>query len=389
MGLIKISIGMACLSSVLSSAAAVAMMDLSDLVGLVSPSVVSVQSTSFVTEKNAAYSRYLDQFILAPQSKKKVDLKSPSQQKQIALGSGFVVLKGEGKSQSQGVELQEVYILTNHHVIEGAKDIEVLIAGSSFRFESRVVGSDSVSDVAVLIARLPIDIRALPLADSTKIKVGEGVFAIGNPFGLGHTVTSGIISAKDRSLGIGRIDRYLQTDAAINFGNSGGPLFNKVGEVIGMNTLVRADAHGIGFAIPSDTLKKLIPSLQKGQKPARSWLGLSVERLSPALANFYKVNASDFASSRTGVLITHVFSGSPAASINLQEGDFVSSYLKDGEQRPLQSPWELKDWIESMPPGQEVELIVYRNGKKLLAKMKVAPLNTQPETSEVDYYEIY
>jgi serine protease Do len=369
------------LASSAGGEAALAVLDLSQLVKKVGPSVASIQSTRFV-DANVEYSRFLD---LTGGSRNSAPA-AKGGAKQVALGSGFVVLAGNEVSKSQGIELREAYLLTNSHVIKGAQEIEILFAGSSVRFQAVVVGADSIADIAVLKARIPASVESLKFAASRECQVGEAVFAIGNPFGLGHTVTAGILSAKDRSLGIGRIDRYLQTDAAINFGNSGGPLFNKNGEVIGMNTLVRADARGIGFAIPSDTIQKMLPALQKGQAVARAWLGLAVEASHTANRKFYKV--SDDPDSLNGVIITKVFQGSPADVIGLKTGDLVVSYTQENKQIPLRSPLELKDWVESLQPGQEAELIIRRQSKVMLAKIKVEALPETYKQAE-SYYESY
>lgn len=363
--------------------AALPLLDLAQLVAKVSPSVVSIQSTRFV-DAHAEYAQFLESLTF-PDSPRGKDLKAASS-KQVALGSGFVVLTADAMTKSQGMDLVEAFVLTNHHVINGAQEIELMFAGSTLRFQAMVVGSDSIADIAVLKARIPANLKALRLASSKECKVGEAVFAIGNPFGLGHTVTAGILSAKDRSLGIGRIDRYLQTDAAINFGNSGGPLFNQNGEVIGMNTLVRADAHGIGFAIPSDTIQKMIPILQKGQAITRTWLGLNVEAAHSANRSFYKISNENYDGS--GVVVTKVYTGSPAAKIGLKEGDLVKSFHKDNAQIPLRSPLELKDWVESLSVGEEVELLVRRQDKTMIAKMKVEVLPTRLRKSDF-YYESF
>jgi serine protease Do len=267
--------------------------------------------------------------------------------------------------------------------VQDAAEIEILLAGRSEHFLAKVLARDPRTDIAVLLARLPATIEPLALGDSSRMRVGETVFAIGNPFGLGHTVTAGILSAKDRILGTGRADRYLQTDAAINFGNSGGPLFNAKAEVVGINTLIRADAQGIGFAIPANTVKKWLPALAaKGDLP-RAWLGIVVANLSTALRNLYGV-ADDTA---TGVIVTNLVKGSPAQKLGLEEGDRLTSLRARSQVVALDNVWALRDAIDALSPGDEVEMEIYRRAKRLSGKVKLGRMPTEDRLPEGhDYY---
>lgn len=368
----RFTIGFLCSLLVWPAQAAAVVSSLSELVAKVSPSVVSIQTTRFV-ESSTFYTHYVESFLSPPAAtspKSNKGIQGIATKQQTALGSGFVVLATNEVSEAQGIKLRDVFLLTNHHVIAGAQGIEIQLAGSQLRFQAVIVGSDAVSDVAVLKSRLPASIQPLEMGASKDVKVGESVFAIGNPFGLGHTVTSGIISAKDRSLGLGGMDRYLQTDAAINFGNSGGPLFNDRGQVIGMNTLIRADAHGIGFAIPSDEIKKIVPSLQKGQALARTWIGIQARLAQAAWLAQYNLKSEGVG----GVLVTGIYKGSPAAEAGLKEGDLIRE-IKTGEHsNVVHHPLEIKDWVESYPAGDTVEMIVQRGEKTFLARVKVDKL---------------
>jgi len=190
-----------------------------------------------------------------------------------SLGSGFIVNK-------------DGYIVTNNHVVENASDIKVSLSDKE-EFDAKVVGRDPKTDVALIKIDAKKDLPATSLGDSGKLRVGEWVVAIGNPFGLGNTVTVGIVSAKGRIIGAGPYDDFIQTDASINPGNSGGPLFNLHGEVVGINTAIVASGQGIGFAIPINVAKDLLIQLREKGKVTRGWLGVQVQRVTPELAKSF------------------------------------------------------------------------------------------------------
>ena len=206
-------------------------------------------------------------------------------------------------------------VLTNNHVVEGAVTIRVrLDDGRSF--DADIVGRDPLSDVAVIKLKGKVDsLPALKLGDSSAMRVGDWVVAIGNPFGLSSSVSAGIISALDRQIGASRYDQFLQTDAAINPGNSGGPLFNLKGEVIGINSAIIGSATGIGFAVPSSMVKALLPQLEKNGVVTRGWLGVAIQDVNPTLARALALPVSD------GALITNVNDGSPAQKGGLKDED--------------------------------------------------------------------
>src|SRR6266851_4923163 len=208
-------------------------------------------------------------------------------------------------------------LLTNNHVVEGADAIRVHLEDGR-AFDAEVLGRDPLTDIAVV--KLKGKLEKLPVAtlgDSDAIKVGDWVVAIGNPFGLASSVSAGIISARARQIGAGPFDDFLQTDAAINPGNSGGPLFNMKGEVIGINTAIVGGGSGIGFAVPSNMAKLLLPQLEKGQKIRRGWLGVTVQDLTPELAKSLNVPVS------RGAVVSDVNPDTPAAKAGLKPEDVV------------------------------------------------------------------
>lgn len=261
-------------------------------------------------------------------------------------GSGFII-RADG------------YLLTNNHVIEHAKGIEVkLLDGRSYT--AKVVGRDPATDVALLKVDPGKDaLPVVPLGDSDKLEIGEWVVAIGNALGLSHTVTTGIVSAKHRGNvrpdGRLRYADFIQTDASINPGNSGGPLFNTRGEVVGINTAIRADGQGIGFAIPVNMVKTLLPALQADGRVARSWIGIQIQEVTPALATSFGLDRP------RGALVASVVKGGPAAKAGLREGDIVTRF--DG--RPVDKDEELPWLASTAGAGRKVDLEVYREGKPI------------------------
>lgn len=270
------------------------------------------------------------------------------------LGSGFLI-------SSDG------YILTNEHVIDGASEIKVTVLGFPEPFKARVVGADYDLDLAVLKIDAPRKLPYLKLGDSERLRVGEWVIAIGNPYGLDHTVTVGVISAKGRPIDIE--DRHyknlLQTDASINPGNSGGPLLNLKGEVIGINTAVNAQAQGIGFAIPSNTVKEVLDDLVKKGKVVRPWLGVQVQQVDKNWADYLKLPVAE------GALVVGVVPGSPADRAGITRGDVI---LEIGG-RKIKTPEDLVTAIKEQKVGAIVELLLWREGK--LVRVRVV-INEKP-----------
>ena len=252
-------------------------------------------------------------------------------------------------------------LLTNNHVVEGADAIRVHLEDGR-AFDAEVLGRDPLTDIAVV--KLKGKLEKLPVAtlgDSDAIKVGDWVVAIGNPFGLASSVSAGIISARARQIGAGPFDDFLQTDAAINPGNSGGPLFNMKGEVIGINTAIVGGGSGIGFAVPSNMAKLLLPQLEKGQKIRRGWLGVTVQDLTPELGKSLSVPVS------RGAVVSDVNPDTPAAKAGLKPEDVVVAV--DGN--PVDSNRALTRSVGFKSPGTEVTLTIYRGGKKQDLKLKL------------------
>lgn len=266
-----------------------------------------------------------------------------------SLGSGFIISP-------------EGYVLTNYHVVAEASEIKVKLHDEN-TFTAKLVGSDQKTDVALL----KLDLKgkgSLPFAylgDSDQIDVGDWVIAIGNPFGLGHTVTAGIISAKDRQIGHGPYDDFLQTDAAINPGNSGGPLFDTAGNVVGINTAIVPQGSGIGFAVPINLVKGLLPQLKDAGKVTRGWLGVGIQELTPELAENFGVEPM------SGVLVSQVFDGGPADRAGVKVGDIILEL--DG--RRMTSGRQLTGTVAGLPPGKQVELKLNREGKTVALKLKL------------------
>jgi serine protease Do len=268
------------------------------------------------------------------------------------LGSGFVI-NADG------------YVLTNNHVVDGASDIRVKFADGR-EVPGKVVGGDAKTDLALLKVEatgLPV----IPLGDSAKLEVGEPVMAVGNPFGLEQTVTTGIVSATGRSIGAGPYDDFIQTDASINPGNSGGPLINARGEVVGVNTAIASGSGGsvgIGFAIPTNLVKPVVAQLAESGRVTRAWLGVSIQPITKELATSFGLPDT------SGALVSGVTDNSPAAKVGLKQGDVITRY--DG--RAVARVNDLPRAVAETPVGREVPIEILRDGKRLALTVKVAQL---------------
>ncbi|MCB0326324.1 MAG: trypsin-like peptidase domain-containing protein, partial [Bdellovibrionales bacterium] len=228
----------------------------------------------------------------------------PQEFKQQSLGSGFIIS-------------EDGLIVTNNHVIDQADEIKVTI-GKDKEFVAKVIGTDPKTDVALIkIDPKGEKLQALALGDSDDLEVGEIVVAIGNPFGLSHTVTQGIVSAKERAIGFGLYDNFIQTDASINPGNSGGPLFNLNAEVVGINTAIHASGQGIGFAIPINLARNILRQLEKNGEVVRGWMGVEMQNMDEDLAKALELEKPK------GALIARILPGSPAEEAGIQRGDVV------------------------------------------------------------------
>jgi Do/DeqQ family serine protease len=275
------------------------------------------------------------------------------QEQQQGLGSGFIFS-------------EDGYILTNNHVIDGAERILVYLSSREEPYEAKLVGQAPDLDLAVIKITGDQSFPYLKLGDSDKVAVGDWVVAIGNPYGLDHTVTVGVISATGRPLTIeGTMYQNLfQTDAAINPGNSGGPMLNLDGEVIGLNTAVNASAQGIGFAIPSSTIRGVIDDLKAGNSRIRPWMGITMQDLTPDLASYFNLDITE------GVIINTVVEGAPADQAGLARGDIILSL--DGQK--ITGSEQLQTIIRSHQVGDSVEIVVSRDGaeKKFVVKLEAS-----------------
>jgi serine protease Do len=274
-------------------------------------------------------------------------------QRQGSLGSGFVI-SADG------------YIVTNNHVIDKADTIMVTFSDGR-EMQAKLVGRDRDSDLAVLKVTSKTPLAFVPLADSDKAEVGEWVIAIGNPLGFGGSVSAGIISATGRDLNSGRADNYIQTDAAINQGNSGGPLFNLAGEVVGVNTAIISQSGGsigLGFSVPSNTVKRISQQLIKEGRVHRPWLGVNVQDADAALIKAYRAKGA------SGVIITRISDGSPAAKAKLEVGDLILTI--DG--KPVGSVRELTRTVSEKAVGKAISLSIVRDGRTRDVSVTLAEL---------------
>jgi len=288
----------------------------------------------------------------------------PRERRQTGLGSGVIV-------DPSG------YILTNNHVIRGADEIKVTLFDKR-EFKGKVIGTDPKTDLAVV----KIDAKDLPyieLGDSDKLKVGELVIAIGNPYGLNQTVTMGIVSATGRAnVGIADYEDFIQTDAAINPGNSGGALVNARGELVGINTAIFSTTggyQGIGFAIPSNMAKAVMEQLIKNKKVIRGWLGVSIQTLTPDMRKHFGLKED------RGVVINQIFENSPAEKAGLKEEDIILQY----NGKDITDPTQLRNLVANTPPGKEVELKVFRDGKTFTVKVTIEELPQEVVAARGEY----
>lgn len=277
--------------------------------------------------------------------------RAPRTRKTSSLGSGFII-------SSDG------YIVTNNHVVEGADVIRVNIGGKGRKDDlhtAEVIGADPETDLALLKIKAD-NLPYLKFGDSDVLEVGEWVVAIGSPLGLDHTVTSGIVSAKGRNIQSGSYDDFLQTDASINRGNSGGPLLNMDGEVVGINTAIAQRAQGIGFAIPSSMAKRIINDLRDHKKVSRGWLGVTIQNVDEATAKALGMQEAK------GALINSVLEGQPADKAGVKEGDVIIAI----NDKPIEDTEQLLRTVAMLSPGSQAVITVWRDGKSENLNLTVA-----------------
>jgi serine protease Do len=282
----------------------------------------------------------------------------PQERKQTSLGSGFLINK-------------DGFMITNNHVVRDAKEVIVTLYDKR-QFKAKLVGTDQKVDLALLQIRddnhkVPGNLSPVPLGDSDAVRIAESTFAVGNPFGLQHTVTAGIISAKNRTIGQGPFDDFIQTDASINPGNSGGPLFNSKGEVIGINTVIYSrtgQSGGLGFAIPINEAKRIIPDLQRYGRVPRPWLGVLGERMTPQLQQYYQLGTSK------GVLIYNLVQDGPADQAGIHQGDVIQA-IQGAE---IAEPYDIERALAKLKPKDTATIRVQRGRSHKDIQMKLQEL---------------
>ena len=329
-----------------------------DLAEKLMPSVVNIASTQTIKTTSNPFKN----FKFPPGSPFEEMFKEFNKQierKTTGLGSGFIIDK-------KGI------VVTNNHVIQGAEDIVVSVNGS-MEYKAKVLGTDPYMDLAVLQIESNEQFVPVSFGDSDKARVGDWVIAIGNPFGFGGSVTSGIISSRNRDIGLTRYDDFIQTDASINLGNSGGPLFNLDGEVIGINTAIIAPGQsgsiGIGFAIPSNSASKVINQLIKFGETKRGWLGVRIQEVTKEIAEVEKLEKSE------GALVASVSENSPARKAGIKPGDIILEF--DGKK--VDTMRTLPKLVAQTEVGKRVILKIWRNQKLVSKRVLLGRLESSTE----------
>ncbi len=326
-----------------------------DLAEKLMPSVVNISTTQTVVTQSNPFpfqfppgSPFEDMF---------KDFGTPQKRKASALGSGFII-------NAKGT------VITNNHVIQNAEDILVRVNGDK-EYKAKIIGKDPLSDIAVLQIISEDKFIPVKFGDSDKARIGDWVIAIGNPFGLGGTVTSGIVSARNRSLGLARYEDFIQTDASINQGNSGGPLFNMEGDVIGINTAIlgQSGSIGIGFAIPSNSAKVVVDQLLKYGETKRGWLGVRIQDVTKEIAEAEKLDEP------RGALVSSVSDGSPSDKGGIKAGDIILEF--DGVR--INQMRELPMIVARTEVGKTVKVKIWRNKKEIIKKIKLGRLETSED----------
>ena len=326
-----------------------------DLAERVMPSVVNISTTTTVTTQANPFpfefppgSPFEDMF---------KEFGTPQKRKSSALGSGFIIDK-------KGI------VITNNHVIQGAEDIVVRVNGDK-EYKAKVLGADPGMDIAVLKMETNEEFKPVKFGDSDQARIGDWVIAIGNPFGFGGTVTSGIISARNRSIGLSRYEDFIQTDASINQGNSGGPLFNMDGDVIGINTAILGPSGsiGIGFSIPSNNAKKVINQLIEFGETKRGWLGVRIQYVTKEIADVEKLDKP------RGALVASVAEDSPSDDAGIKPGDIILEF--DGNL--INEMNELPKIVAATDVGKKVKVKVWRNQREITKNIVLGRLETSSD----------
>ncbi|WP_274363464.1 S1C family serine protease [Paenibacillus thermotolerans] len=344
---------------------------IADMVKKTSPAVVKIETFATQTQRSArSLSPFFDdpffsQFFGDPgsgQDNNSGGGQPTTKRVQTGAGSGFFFDK-------------EGYILTNEHVVDGAEEVQVVVEGEKEPYKAKVLGTAYDLDLAVLKIEGKHDFPTLPLGSSDNIQVGDWVVAIGNPYEFEHTVTVGVLSAKERQIsipdsqGTRKYQALLQTDASINPGNSGGPLLNLNGEVIGINTAVNAEAQGIGFAIPTSTINDVLKALKENKQIPRPFIGISMSDVPEKYLDDLGLKDSK------GAFIQDVLFGSPAYKGGLQKYDVIRQL--DGAE--VKDSSQFSDLIAKKKPGEKISLVIVRNGKEMTVNVTVGDKNDQPQ----------
>ena len=326
-----------------------------DLAEKLMPSVVNISTTTTVTTRSNPFpfefppgSPFEDMF---------KDYGTPQKRQTSALGSGFII-------DEKGI------VITNNHVIQGAEDVFVRVNGEK-NIKAKVIGADPGMDLAVLQIESDQKFTPVKFGDSDTARIGDWVIAIGNPFGLGGTVTAGIISARNRSIGLSRYEDYIQTDASINQGNSGGPLFNMDGDVVGINTAIlgQSGSIGIGFAIPSNSAQKVINQLIEFGETKRGWLGVRIQTVTKDIADVEKLDEP------RGALVASVAENSPSDKGGIKAGDIILEF--DGKK--INEMSELPRIVAETEVGKKVKLKVWRNKREITKEIILGRLETSED----------
>ena len=327
-----------------------------DLAEKLMPSVVNISTTQTVKTNSNSFP-----FKLPPGSpfeEMLKDFEKPTERKASSLGSGFIINKNGT-------------VITNNHVIANAEDILVRVGAKEYK--AKVIGADPYADLAVLKMQTNENFIPVEFGDSDRARVGDWVVAIGNPFGLGGTVTSGIISARNRDINLTRYDDFIQTDASINQGNSGGPLFDLNGKVIGINTAIiapgQAGSIGIGFAIPSNAASNVIDQLINFGETRRGWLGVRIQEVTKEIAEVENLKKTE------GALVASVGEGSPADRAGLKAGDIILEF--DGKK--IDTMRTLPKVVANTKVGKSVELKIWRNKKSISKRLILGRLESSKE----------
>ena len=330
-----------------------------DLAERLMPSVVNISTTTTITTNSNPFPGF--QFPPgSPFEDMFKEFGTPQTRKSAALGSGFII-------DEKGI------VITNNHVIQDAEDIIVRVGGDK-EYKAKIIGQDPLSDIAVLQIDSKKKFTPVKFGDSDKARIGDWVIAIGNPFGLGGTVTAGIISARNRSIGLSRYEDYIQTDASINSGNSGGPLFDMNGDVIGINTAIlgKGGSIGIGFSIPSNSAKKVVSQLIEFGETKRGWLGVRIQIVTEEIADVEKLGKP------RGALVASVAEKSPSDKAGIKAGDIILEF--NGTE--IKEMKELPKIVAQTKVGKTVDVKIWRDKKEINKKIKLGRLETSSDFKE-------